>query len=299
MKIRNLSIILVILVSLFSIDAYGQAKKPRLVVIPSDALMSQMGLLGATDDMGETNYMPNYKKAFLDTDLKACISKISELFADRGFPLTMLENELRNSNGNRHGGGMRVDVRLELNYKINKQGPRDILYFELTAVDAYSGKQVGASSGQSSPAIGETKVNLLQEAVLSHIDKYAYDIDNYFQSLATKGRESRLYIEAIDVEIPMEIEDLVDTWLQAKCVNGSFTIDEVTESYITVSQAMMPLFNEAGRGMDARRFYRGLADEIQKVMPDCKVSTRTSSKTSGSEGGGTLADGYISIQPLQ
>lgn len=296
MKIRNLSIILVILVSLFSIDAYGQAKKPRLVVIPSDALMSQMGLLGVTDDMGETSYMQNYKRAFLDTDLKACISKISELFADRGFPLTMLENELRNTN--RRGGGMKVDVRLELTYKINKQGPRDILYFELTAVDAYSGKQVGASSGQSAPAIGETKVNLLQEAVLSHIDKYANDIDRYFQSLASTGRESRLYIEAIDAEIPSEIEDLVDAWLQAKCVNGSFTIDEVTEEYIMVSQAMMPLFNENGRGVDARGFYKGLADEIQKVLPDYKVSTKASSKTSGAEGGGTLADGYISIQPL-
>ena len=286
---------LILIVASLSVESFGQAaKKPRLVVIPSDALMNQMGLLNTTDDMGEVNYVQNYKEAFLDTDLKACISKISELFTDRGFDLTQLEAELRRVQGK--DMVIAEDIRLELNYKINKQGPRDILYFELTALDAYSGKQVAASSGQSKPAISETKVNLLQEAVIDKMDKFILDIDNYFNSLAEIGRESRLTIESDGVEIPMEVEEFVDEWLTANCVRGSFSIDEVDETVIRVSQAMMPLFDEREKALSARNFYKPLAKELNVAFPELKFSQKSSPKFSGSDGGGTLADSFILVE---
>lgn len=293
MKQKSILLIAIFVLSIFSVESFGQAKKPRLVVVPSDALLVQMNLLGGTDDMGEVNYVQNYKQAFLDTDLKACIAKISELFQDDGFPLTMLEAELRRVQGKNLT--IPVDVRLELNYKINKQGPRDVLYYELTGLDAYSSKQIAGSSGQSNPAIGETKVNLLQEAVKDKFRKFADDILNYFTSLAEVGRESRLTIEANGIELPSEVEDIVDLWLQRNCVNGSFTIDEVDEEALRASQAMMPLFNANGRGMDARNFYRPLVQELKTKLPGYTVTQKTSSKTSQSDGGGTLGDAYILI----
>ncbi len=243
--------------------------------------------------MGEVNYVQNYKQAFLDTDLKACIAKISELFQDDGFPLTMLEAELRRVQGKNLT--IPIDVRLELNYKINKQGPKDVLYYELTGLDAYSSKQIAGSSGQSNPAIGETKVNLLQEAVKDKFRKFADDILNYFTSLAEVGRESRLTIETNGIELPSQVEDIVDLWLQRNCVNGSFSIDEVDEEALRASQAMMPLFNANGRGMDARNFYRPLVQELKTKLPGYTVTQKTSSKTSQSDGGGTLGDAYILI----
>ena len=293
MKQKSILLIAIFVLSIFSVESFGQAKKPRLVVVPSDALLVQMNLLGGTDDMGEVNYVQNYKQAFLDTDLKACIAKISELFQDDGFPLTMLEAELRRVQGK--SLTIPVDVRLELNYKINKQGPRDVLYYELTGLDAYSSKQIAGSSGQSNPAIGETKVNLLQEAVKDKFRKFADDILNYFTSLAEVGRESRLTIETNGIELPSQVEDIVDLWLQRNCVNGSFTIDEVDEEALRASQAMMPLFNANGRGMDARNFYRPLVQELKTKLPGYTVTQKTSSKTSQSDGGGTLGDAYILI----
>lgn len=293
MKQKSILLIAIFVLSIFSVESFGQAKKPRLVVVPSDALLVQMNLLGGTDDMGEVNYVQNYKQAFLDTDLKACIAKISELFQDDGFPLTMLEAELRRVQGKNLT--IPVDVRLELNYKINKQGPRDVLYYELTGLDAYSSKQIAGSSGQSNAAIGETKVNLLQEAVKDKFRKFADDILNYFTSLAEVGRESRLTIETNGIELPSQVEDIVDLWLQRNCVNGSFSIDEVDEEALRASQAMMPLFNANGRGMDARNFYRPLVQELKTKLPGYTVTQKTSSKTSQSDGGGTLGDAYILI----
>ncbi len=291
MKSFDLKTLLFCICSLLCIETFSQAKKPRLVVIPSDALLNQMGLLGTTDDMGETNYVQNYKSAFLDTDFKGCISKISEMFNDRGFPLTMLEAELRRAQGKNIV--IPVDIRLELNYKINKQGPRDILYFELTAIDAYSSKQVGASSGQSKPAIGETKVNLLQEAVLDKIDKFSGDIDTYFQSLASQGHESRLTIES---EGGVDLNDVIDDvegWLGQNCVNGSYSTDNIDEGNIQVSQAMMPLFDANGKALDARNFYKPLKAVLE--AKGVTVKQKSSGATSNS-GGGTLGDAFFVIE---
>lgn len=284
------NIFIVVCLLMFSMQAFGQAKKPQLVVVPSDALMNQMGLLDKVDDMGEINYVQNYKEAFLNTDLKACISKISELFNDRGFPLTMLEAQLRNAQG--RSIPITIDLRLELNYKINKQGPRDILYFELSAIDAYSSKQVGATSGQSKPAIGETKVNLLQEAVLDKMDKFAADLDTYFESLAQSGRESRLTIES-ENPLPDDLIDVVEDWLNENCVNGAYSTDNVDDNIIQVSQAMMPLYGPNGKPLDARRFYSPLRAII--ANQGLNVKQKAGKDTSFSVGG-TLGDGHFVIE---
>ena len=135
----------------------------------------------------------------------------------------------------------------------------------------------------------------MQEAVKDKFRKFADDILNYFTSLAEVGRESRLTIETNGIELPSQVEDIVDLWLQRNCVNGSFSIDEVDEEALRASQAMMPLFNANGRGMDARNFYRPLVQELKTKLPGYTVTQKTSSKTSQSDGGGTLGDAYILI----
>lgn len=288
---KRSGIVFVIIALLTVFCAMGQAKKPRLVVIPSDALMNQMGLLNTTDDMGEVNYVQNYKQAFLDTDLKACIAKISEIFADYGFPLTMLEAELRRAQGKNIV--LNVDIRLELNYQIQRQGPRNILYFELTAIDAYSSKQVAASSGQSKPAIGETAVNLLIEAVVDKMDKFMGDVDGYFETLASVGQETRLTIESETGSLPDDLIDTVEDWLFNNCVNGAFTTDNVDDNRIDVSQAMKPLYGANGRPLDARNFYRPLKEII--AARGLNVQQKASNKTSQS-GGGVLGDAYFVVE---
>ena len=295
MKLSSLKTLLVaFLVGLISINAFGQAKKPRLVVIPSDALMQSMGMLEMVDDMGATATIPNYSKAFIeDYELGECIRKISEIFKDRGFGLTMLESELKRVRGKNLV--IPVDIKLELGYKIERDGPRQKLHFSLSAVDAYSSVQVAASSGESKPAIGETKVNLLHEAVIDKIDKFILDIDEYFNEMVETGRETRLTVEADGVELPEELEVVVEDWMNENCVRGSFTIDEVDETVLRASQAKMPLFDAAGKALDARGFYRGLAAHLGTKFPTLSFRAKSDSKSSTS-GGGTLGDAFILVK---
>ena len=284
-------ILIFIAVFTFAIVGYSQTKKPRLIVIPSDALMANLGLLVVTDDMGEEAYIQHYKKIFLDTDYKGCVAKINELFTDRGFNLTDLEESLNNSRGK--GLVIQADIRLELNYKIEKQGPRSILYFELVGKDVFSSKQVAAASGESKPAIGATTVNLLQEAVLAKIDKFCDDIQKYFEGMFINGRETRLTIISRGPSLDDGIADMVESWLDNNCIKGSYSIDDQDEESMYVSQSMIPLFNENDKPLDAYAFYRPLYNKLKETGYNAKISRKALKSNSR---GATLGDCLIEIE---
>ena len=74
----------------------GQARKPTLMVVPSDVWCNQNGYVTTYDNQGSEVVVPDYKKAFQNNpDLLLVIGKINTLMADRGFPLKNLETVLR------------------------------------------------------------------------------------------------------------------------------------------------------------------------------------------------------------
>ena len=87
-----ITIIAVITVSL----SYSQAKKPTLMVVPSDVWCFKNGYMMEFDNQGTIVKIPDYKKAFQENaDLVNVISKINGLMADRGFPLKNMESAIK------------------------------------------------------------------------------------------------------------------------------------------------------------------------------------------------------------
>ena len=256
------------------------------------ALVGMMGCGKTTVAKELSKLLPEMACIDADDEIeKSAGKKISEIFQEHGFSLTMLEQELRRAQGKNIV--LNIDIRLELNYKINKQGPRDILYFELTALDAYSSKQIAGVSGQSKPAIGETKVGLLQEAVLDKMDNFITGIDDYIENLAAVGQETRLTIESESGSLPDDLIDIVEEWLDNNCVNGAYTTDNVDNDRIDISQAMKPLYGANGKALDARRFYQPLKAVIE--AHGLNVQQKSSAKMSQS-GGGVLGDAYFVVE---
>ena len=90
--------ILFILCSLLLIvnAGFGQAKKPTIMVLPSDVWCNTNGYMLEFDNQGTKVKVPDYKKAFQENaDLLAVISKINGLMADRGFPLKNAESAIK------------------------------------------------------------------------------------------------------------------------------------------------------------------------------------------------------------
>lgn len=90
MKIRKMLMIALLFFS--SVAVFGQAKKPTLMVMPSDAWCNEHGYMQTYDNQGTQEKVPDYKAAVsTDKQLNAVISKINNLMADRGFPLKDLQ----------------------------------------------------------------------------------------------------------------------------------------------------------------------------------------------------------------
>ena len=101
MKLRHL--LSIMLLTLCTVSAMGQAKKPTLMVVPSDAWCKEHGFEQTFDNQGTPEQIPDYKAAVsTDKQLNAVISKINILMADRGFPLKDLQQNVKSIKTSSH-----------------------------------------------------------------------------------------------------------------------------------------------------------------------------------------------------
>jgi hypothetical protein len=95
MDFNKITRIALIAISL-PIFAFSQAKKPTLMILPSDNWCEQRLFMTTFDNQGTKQKVPNYKQAFQeDTEIGQVISKIGSLMIDRGFPLKDVEQEIK------------------------------------------------------------------------------------------------------------------------------------------------------------------------------------------------------------
>ncbi|MFT6126985.1 MAG: hypothetical protein ACJAVA_001466, partial [Flavobacteriaceae bacterium] len=79
---NRIKLILTISILTFSVLSFGQAKKPTIMVVPSDAWCIQNGYVLTFDDQGSTIRIPDYKRAFQEnTDVLLVISQINGMMA--------------------------------------------------------------------------------------------------------------------------------------------------------------------------------------------------------------------------
>ena len=76
---------------------FGQAKKPTIMVVPSDRFCISKEFKFTFENQGMKQTLPDYKTALqTDPDLRLVITKMAQIMAERGFPLKDLEQELKN-----------------------------------------------------------------------------------------------------------------------------------------------------------------------------------------------------------
>ena len=98
----NVRHILAVALMVFSFTAvFGQAKKPTLMVMPSDAWCNEHGYMLTIDNQGTQEKVSDFKTAVAtDKQLNAVITKIGNLMADRGFTLKDLQQTIKSISRN-------------------------------------------------------------------------------------------------------------------------------------------------------------------------------------------------------
>ena len=274
---------------MYTVVAFSQAKKPTIMIVPSDVWCNQNGYVMEFDNQGKKTKVPDFKKAFQEnTDLLLVISKINELMADRGFPLKNLESSLKSLESesaedamltSKDGGEInespidklkkvaKADIWIQVTWTVNTTGPKKSITFNLQGLDAYSDKQIAGASGTGAPSFTAEVPVLLEEAVLSQIDNFNVQLQGHFDDMFTNGREVVLRIKTwnswgYDLESEDfgddELSNHIEKWVSDNTLQGKFNTTDVTEHMMLFEQVRIPLADESGKAIDTRKWANGL-----------------------------------------
>ena len=285
---------------------FGQAKKPTLMILPSDNWCEQRFFNTVFDNQGTKQKVPNYKQAFQeDTEIGQVISKIGSLMIDRGFPLKDAEQELKaiearsaedNMTTSTASGSSisespldklknkaKADIVIQIWWKVNKTEQGKSVSFILEAFDAYTSKRIASSPGNGTPNNTDIIPVLLQNAILANIDPFAAQLQSHFDDMFNNGREILLTVKKwnswdknMETEIDgKEITDYINEWLQRNTVKGKFSMADASENIIRFDQVRIPLFDTNKNGVDARQFSKGLQKYLKETPFNFEVKLMT------------------------
>lgn len=276
------------------VTAFAQAKKPTLMVVPSDVWCNKNGYMFEFDNQGSKVKVPDYKSALQDNaDLLLVISKINELMAERGFPLKNLESAMKSLQSESAEDAMmtskagstvsespidklrkvaKADIWIQMTWTVNQTGPKKSITFNLQGLDAYSDKQVAGASGTGQPSFTAELPVLLEESILAHLDNFNAQLTTHFDDLFANGREVKLRLKKFDgfsgdFESEYDGEELgtlIETWVNDNTVNNRFSTTDATENFMLFEQVRIPLFDKNNKAVDTR----GWARDLQKMLKE-------------------------------
>ncbi len=287
MKI-NFKYLVVSLFALVAVESFAQAKKPLIMVVPSDNWCITNGFFIEFDNQGSKIKICDYKRAVQEnTELTLVMNKLGELMAARGFQLKSLEQTLKSIESeaaensmatSKTGAGIsespvdklksvaKADIWMQINWKINSFGPKESVTFDLAGFDAYTDKNVAGASGTGNDLIGAPLAVMLETAVLSHLDNFNGLLQKHFEDMFENGREVTMRIKKFDsfegdLESEYEGEELgsiIEKWVSDNTVKGRFSTTESSENKMFFEQVRIALMDANGKAQDTRGWAKGL-----------------------------------------
>lgn len=285
---------------------FAQAKKPTLMILPSDNWCEQRYFMTEFDNQGTKQKVPNYKQAFQeDTEIGQVISKIGSLMIDRGFPLKDAEQELKAieqraaednmTSSTTSSAGLsespldklknraKADIIIQIWWKVSKTEQGKVVSFVLEAFDAYTSKRIAASSGNGTPNGTDIIPVLLQNAILANIDTFAAQLQSHFDDMFNNGREIRLTVRKWnnwdkDLETEIDGEEIIDhvtNWMDENTVQGRFNKTDASENIIRFEQVRIPLYDDKNKALDARDFGKKLQKYLKGAPYNFEVKLMT------------------------
>jgi hypothetical protein len=267
-------------------NIFGQAKKPTLMVLPSDNWCEQRYFMTEFDNQGTKQKVPNYKQAFQeDTELGQVITKLNSLLIRKAFNPKVAEQELKSIEAKTAEDNMtksvasgaqiyesqldklrkrvKMDIIIQLWWKVNKDKS---VSFTLEAFDAYTNKSIAAQTFNAPPSEDIIPIKL-EKAISNSFDPFLGDLQNHFNDMLTNGREILITLKRWDnwdknfeTEINKEeLTDYINKWMTENTVNHSPNRSEASENLIIYEQVRIPIYDKDGKTpLDAREFAKGL-----------------------------------------
>lgn len=280
-------------------EGFDKAKKPSLMVVPSDAWCKKNGFVAE-------NGLPDYRKAFSDnSQLNLVMTKMGSMMSARGFDLRLLLDVLKTIDtenaenmvltSNTSGAEVaedpidqlrrvaNADIILEVDWSLNIDGMKQSMTINVVGKDSYNNEQIAACQGTGQPTYSKEVPVLLEEAVTHNLGYLIDGLNAKFNDWFTLGRNISVQIMRWNsAEFNLETEfggkelgEIIEEYLSANTVNKQFSTDMATANKMIFSNVRIPMITSEGKAMDARSFGQGLRRMLRdKYQITSKVMTK-------------------------
>lgn len=292
---------------------------PTLMVFPSDALLKRLGCISQIENQGTVCYSRDFNKVFMqDSELKFVIASIEESFANAGYPLENLEQQLKqiaNENSMDAMEGISKDARtmlmntvrpdfvIEIDYEYkqdpNSRNPKKILTYILTALDVYTNKAVASITRADISVEGNNAslAGLIKSDLAENIVNFQKQITQRFSDELANGVEITLRIttdEKVKFNLSDEClgtdnyNDWVNNWLKKNTVRSAFKSVKNTDKELKYTNVRIMTKTKDNQKYSAFDFANDLKRDFSK---GCGISATNRTQSIG--------DAYIILTGLK
>lgn len=274
--------ILMVALAAFAAEAAAQAQLPTIMVRPGRSWCMENGYMKTYDNQGQEKQIPDYQNALLDSKMLQSITEIEALLKDEGLKTAsmqassdaieefaaeelLMDDEYGNVADKSALDEMResakADIYLDINWSIEKIGPKKQLSYTLVGKDAYTGDDVCSVTGIGEPSMSAGEAVLLREAVVGKMAELKDRMSNYFSNILANGRSVYVAIRvstgsSIHLETAMQGGNLgrvIYKWILKNAVEHRATAGRSsrTSANYTVN---IPLYDTDGLPMSTEDF---------------------------------------------
>jgi hypothetical protein len=277
-----------------SLISFSQAKKPKLMVVPSKDWCDKRGFLKTITNQGKTEYISDWETALVkSSELNSVLAKMGAEMQKSGFQLENLQQQIDNLKNERVEEGLRgnlvvdpineirarakADIEMHVYWNVEEQGPRKrISDFRIVGVDTYTNKEVAFAQGSGNWASsGEyTESELLIEAVQSKMDGFKNTLQITFDDMFKNGREVTINFYkterwtedfTTDKYGGDELSFVISDWLTANTVQGRYSTPVGQADRMLINGIRIPLYNERNQAMDAIEYARKIKKYLESI----------------------------------
>lgn len=286
-----------------NIDQQPKGMKPIIMVVPEKAWCINNGYARSDNPNA-----PDYEKALLNDDVLNVITKMGGIMQERGYPLKNLQSaldELKNEDSmdvaltskadgeivedelDRLTRVAQADILVNIAFSRSGYGPRNMVEFRVTSIDAATSKQIGGETGRSS-ASGAPFTTLFEESVLSFIDNFTASIQRHFDDVLANGREGSVIFKIasdcplnFESEVSLngdtgELSEVIDYWMNEHTINGSYTQGGKSRTRLSYEQVRFPLLGKGKFGGKAKAInMEGFVKQITSFLSQFGISVST------------------------
>jgi hypothetical protein len=244
--------------------------KPRIIIYPSDAwAINDKGYSKKTDDQnGGFKVTPDYEKAILDDDFMVANGALSKLFLKRDYPPIDMKAEIDKINEEKLISKfsedqsqtsfldqiinvVKPDIKISVYWKVNSKPPNSQLYYQLKAVDTYTGELVSSADGNGPESRSALIGELIEQSVNDKMDDFINTFQTYFNKMEEEGRKVQLEVAisegftgnlekeyTIDGE-SLPLKEIISDWMTENALSEPNAV--VNKTKMTLKDIRIPL----------------------------------------------------------